>query len=124
VSGKLALTVRTIEEIAKTARTAIRVVGWCFAALALYWIVDALAGRTTSLFVRVVLNVLFDIRFVLLLGTTAAAVVWAIVERKLRQRTILRMHPRIKQLETMIDPGRTTSNLTPKGETNPMDNEP
>jgi hypothetical protein len=121
---KATLTLHAIGEIGKTLRTLIRVAGGSFAALVLYWTVVALAGRTTSLLVRVAINALFDVRFALMLGGAAAAVVWAVLERRLRQRTILRLHPRVKQLETMIDPGRSSSNLTPKGETNPMDIEP
>ncbi len=112
-----------IDETGKTVRTAIRACGWCFAAVVLYWVVNVLAGRTTSLLVQVALNLLFDIRFAVMLGSTGAAVIWALAERRLRQRTIMRLHPRIKYLESILDAGRSTSNLTPKGETNPMDSD-
>ena len=119
-----ALTASRNKEIGKTVRTAFRVFGWCFAVLTFYWIAAALAGHATSLIVRVALNLLVDFRFVLSLLGTAAAGVWAVAERRLRQRTIERLHPRIKQLESLLDLRRSTSNLTPKGDTNPMDDAP
>lgn len=46
---------------------------------------------------------------------------WAYVERFLRQKTVDALQGRIKALELRLDPGRTTSMLTSRGETNPQD---
>ena len=46
---------------------------------------------------------------------------WAIRERRLRRETVARMHGRIKELELLLDPNRTSSQLTTKGMTNPAD---
>lgn len=52
-------------------------------------------------------------------GALGCAYGW--YERKLRQKSVDRLHGRIKHLETDIDPNRTSSGLTTRGETNPRD---
>lgn len=42
-------------------------------------------------------------------------------QNKLRKDTVERLHARIKSLETEIDPGRSSSKLTNRGETRPED---
>jgi hypothetical protein len=85
--------------------------------------VDALAGQTTSVDVAAVLGVFTDLRVTVSLTLAGGAAAWAVVERKLRQRVIVRMHSRIQELEGRLDPGRSSSGLTTKGLTGPADRE-
>lgn len=57
-------------------------------------------------------------------AVTAIAVFWAIVERRLRLRKTEYLQGRLAMLERGIDPGRTTSNLLPNGQTRPEDRIP
>lgn len=47
---------------------------------------------------------------------------WGLLERKLRQDAIKRLHGRSRELESSIDSHRTSSRLTQRGTTNPGDN--
>ncbi len=47
--------------------------------------------------------------------------VWAILERSLRLKKVASMQKHILELEKRLDPNRTSSMLTHKGETNPED---
>lgn len=78
-----------------------------------------LAGKDTLVALNVA--ILGDIKFVVSIGLTGAAGVWAIVERSLRHRKVEYLQSRIKELETTIDKNRTSSKLTTKGKTNPRD---
>ncbi|MCC6139971.1 MAG: hypothetical protein IT389_05060 [Nitrospira sp.] len=51
----------------------------------------------------------------------AALLIWGSVERKLRKDVIQRLHGRIHHLEKQIDPKRTSSQLTPRGDTREVD---
>lgn len=105
------------EEFYKTFRTGIRTLG---VILGIYWgrdIVSALAGQWT----RLDIQLLADLKFALTLTLAGAAAAWACVERWLRHRKVERLQGRIRELETGLDPDRTSSGLTPKGQTHPKD---
>lgn len=75
------------------------------------------AGKVTT--VSFLYQMVFSYRLDLA-ATSAAAAIFLILwrrERGIRRNTVERMHAQIKELETEIDPGRTTSGLTPRGET-------
>jgi hypothetical protein len=110
-----------IQQRYATARTAIKTVGWMIAAYFAYKAVDALSGQTTSVAVSLILNALVDLKFVLSIALTGAACAWAVIERALRHRKVDRMQERLKELETRLDPGRSSSGLTTRGETHPRD---
>lgn len=46
---------------------------------------------------------------------------WAFLERRLRRKKTVELSQRIQKLEATIDPKRTSSKLTPTGETHPGD---
>lgn len=46
---------------------------------------------------------------------------WAILERRLRQSKTVTLTERIAELETRLNPNRTSSGLTPQGLTHPKD---
>lgn len=47
--------------------------------------------------------------------------IWAYLERRLRRKKTAELSGRIQKLEASIDPNRTSSKLTPTGETHPGD---
>jgi len=94
-------------------------IGFCVLQLRLA--VDALAGRTTSVYFDALLSLTAEFRVTILVTLTVAATVWALIERYFRQRMIARMSNRNVKLEAQRDPGRSTSGLTPHGKTNPRD---
>ncbi len=96
-------------------------ISWGFLSLIFYFaylMIDSLAGQETQ--ANIGISMFFDWRSLgILLGAGGIAYGWR--ERRLRQSTVQRLQPRIQELERLLDPGRTTSLLTEKGETNPED---
>lgn len=67
------------------------------------------------------LETIYLIAFAILSILTLSAVGWAFRERALRKHQLEKSQERIVKLERLIDPTRTSSYLTPQGETNPQD---
>ena len=106
-------------EIYATIRTGLR---WAGAAACIFvssYVIEPLAGENTALSIAV--SLLADIKFAVAVSLAGGAVAWAAVERALRHRKTENLQGRIRELETYIDPDRSTSGLTPKGKTNPKD---
>jgi hypothetical protein len=75
-----------------------------------YKAVDSLSGHDT--FVQFALSVVTDLKinkWIYLIAAGCAS--WAVGERRLRQRGMRTLHNRNKELEKLIDPNRTSSNL-------------
>jgi hypothetical protein len=89
----------------------------------MYLSTEVLAGRTTSasIVMTFLASVTVSKALAYILGTSG--IVYGVGERKLRQRTVKRLQSRITKLEAAKDPKRTSSKLTPKGETRPQDRE-
>jgi hypothetical protein len=107
--------------ISSTLQTLIRWgAGVCFAYYG-YRTIEVLAGRSTE--ANIVLNILGNIAFSSTIawtfGVAGAAYGWR--QRKLRGDAVERLQNRIKELESKVDPERTSSNLTVRGDTNPED---
>lgn len=87
----------------------------------LYLIVDSLAGKTTT--TDIALKAITDLKLDrgILYLLTGGTTLWAIGERRLRKKTIKDMAAHTKKLEELIDPNRTSSNLTETGDTHPED---
>lgn len=115
------VTFQRIDQQYKTARTVVRCVVAAFGLWQARYAIEALAGQTTSIYVHTILEVFADLRFYLAFALAGGMAAWAVVERILRQRAIVRLHTRIKELETKADPERSSSGLTEKGQTNPRD---
>jgi hypothetical protein len=79
----------------------------------------ALAGQSTNLVVQMGLKVFSDVRVAVSWAVTGGFGLWAYGERKIRQKRVLQLHARIKELEIAIDPDRSTSRLTPEVKTKP-----
>lgn len=123
ISGKSAerIELYRIDQRYKTFRTFWKCLFGLGAVYYLRDIFSVLAGETTRLAFE--LSVLADVRLVLTIAITltGSAIAWAVLERLLRYRKVEALQDRVKQLELRIDPKRTTSGLTPKGQTNPRD---
>jgi hypothetical protein len=98
----------------RTVRTGIRSIVWIAAFYFAYKAIEAIAGQNTSfsLIVSVILNALFEVKFVCALSLAGAASIWAVAERKLRQRAVSRLVERNSALERLLDPSRSGSGLT------------
>lgn len=82
-----------------------------------------LAGRTTSVsvFGQFITSFAEDNKGKVELILIVNSIGWAITERVFRLIKVEKLQGRIKFLEAKIDPSRTSSELTPKGLTNPGD---
>lgn len=96
--------------------------GLCVISYFGYAAIAALSGKVTlsSIGINFLSNVSVSSSLAWLLG--GGGIIYGLRERKLRQRTVLRMD-RIPELETNIDPDRTSSSLGPGGMTHPRDRE-
>jgi len=83
--------------------------------------VGELAGKDTSVVVRGVLSVFADMKFVVSIALAGCTAAWAIVERGLRHRKVEYLQARVVALEQHLDPNRSSSGLTAKGQTHPVD---
>lgn len=110
-----------IHEKYKTTRTLLKCALTAFA----FWMakdcIVALAGHNTTVIANILVAVVGDFRLELAVVLTGFASLWALIERVIRQQTVKRLHRRISELELTLDPNRTTSHLTKKGQTNPRD---
>ncbi len=86
-----------------------------------YLAIDALAGQKTV--ADIGLNLLSDIKISTAAAWTLAGggILYGRRQRKLKKDTIERLSSRIKDLERRIDPGRTSSQLTERGDTREED---
>jgi hypothetical protein len=89
-----------------------------------YLSVLALAGQHTAADIGI--KLLADVRIseavAWLFGGSGVAYGWR--QRKLRRDTVERIQNRVERFEKQIDPGRSSSELTSRGETRPEDAEP
>jgi len=97
-----------------------------FGALALiarygYLAIEALAGKTTlaSIIVQFLASVKVTQGLAYVIGLSGCA--YGAFQRRLRRTAIARIAARNTERELGIDPGRSSSGLTPRGETNPED---
>lgn len=86
-----------------------------------YLSIDCLSGLKTESNIVFKLITDFHINEVLSYLIGVAGVVYGEVQRRLKLKTIERLQGRKRELEERVDPGRSSSNLLPNGETNPVD---
>ena len=118
---KYAFRVRLVDMIGATVQTSIPWV--CAVAIAgfTYLSIDSLAGRYTLADIGVA--VLADIKISELLAYIfgGGSVLYGLKNRRLKADNVERMAGRIADLEKERDPGRSSSRLTPRGDTRPGD---
>jgi hypothetical protein len=109
------------DQIFRTLRTTIRGaygIVWAYIA---FLMIQSLAGQTTSVLVTILIEAFVNLRFVGVAAVVAALAGWGYGERQIRKRHTDRWHRRVRELEQIIDPNRSTSTLTPRGDTNPRE---
>ena len=102
-------------------QTAIPWVGAVAIAYFLYLSVDSLSGRHT--FADIGFAVLADVKISEAIAYVfgAGGVLYGYKYRRLKGDNVERTAERIAELETRLDPDRSSSRLTPRGETRPED---
>lgn len=81
----------------------------------------AFAGRATDVHVNWVASFFGDVRVTASITLAGIASAWAVMERLARQKVIRRYAPYLEAEERMVDPKRTSSNLTREGRSPPED---
>jgi hypothetical protein len=106
-----------LDVLGSTTQTAIPWASLCFVAYMVFRSVNVLAGKTTfaDLGVNFIGNVKVNEALAWLLAVLFAG--YGLNERRLRRKHIERTAPQIHELESRIDPNRTSSRLTPRGTT-------
>jgi hypothetical protein len=107
--------------VASVLNNLIRWSGICGIFYFVYKAAAAFAGQHTAADLNVWLFGGLDLRTTAPWGVSLFAVVYGLLQRRLRRRNIVRMSARITELEMEVDTGRTSSNLAPHGGTNPLD---
>lgn len=91
----------------------------------IYKIAFVLSGKTTlaSFAMSVAVSILGNDKVMrgIYLVITGGSIAYGVGQRRLRRREIARHTKRPKELETLIDPTRTSSGLTTEGTTRPED---
>lgn len=102
-----------IERIVVNLTWALAVVGGVY--FAIYLPIKVTAGKTATIQYLVSWLADFNVHVALAWSTAAACLWWGWRERKKRLQERAERDERIKQLETHLDPNRTSSNLTVDG---------
>ena len=94
---------------------------WLAIVVVAYKAIDTVAGETTVADLGV--NVVADIRIseAVAYGLGVQGFGYGFKQRKMRKRSIREQSERITDLETQIDPARSSSELTDTGDTRPED---
>ena len=112
---------RTGNAIAAVVVEGIRWTGTCVIAYLGYRCIDSLAGQHTDATFDFSIFAELKPREIVLLAAALLSVGYGRLQKKLRQTTIERLQARIRKDEKKTDPKRSSSDLTPRGETNPED---
>ena len=97
---------------------------WGFFAFLIYQIrlsVDSIAGKTTITSIIMSLGTRVSVTVGLSWAVTALFAIWVFFERRLRKDTTERLSLRVQDLELSLDRRRSSSRLTPRGDTRPED---
>lgn len=107
--------------LATITRELIRWSGLAFIVYQGQQIVATLAGETTT--ANIGINFVTDIRISEAVAWIfgGSGILYGLSRERLRRNTIAKISERNKQLEEIIDPKRTSSHLTERGETRPED---
>lgn len=89
-----------------------------------YWvyrIFEALAGKTTFAYIFANFLASINIQVAIAVSLAITGLGYGIYQKRQRKKTTENLHKRIKELETYFDENRSTSGLTTRGDTNPVD---
>ena len=98
--------------VTDTISTALKCGTIVFLGLFLYWMVAAIAGKETTLGVIASAFIYGHVSSALAWLLAIVASIWAGSERKLRKRKVNELSRKNTQLEQLVDPSRTSSQLT------------
>lgn len=112
---------RMADHGARIMTTGIWAVAVCFCAFYFYKAVDSLAGESTVADIVVAMTGRFDVTKALLTMLAGGGVIYGVRQRKLKADHTERLSNRNAELEQRMDPNRTSSRLTIRGETRPED---
>ena len=112
---------RWVEGVVQVLLSLIRWVAIVLIARYGYLSIASLAGQNTLADIGI--NLLSNIKVSVALAGAAGVggLIYGERQRKLRKNTVERLQGRIRELETEIDPNRSSSNLTHRGDTRPED---
>ncbi len=115
--------VRGSEGIASVLRTGIMWAAIAFIFYQLRLSVEALAGQVTLADIGIGVKLLgnFTISHALAALLSGGGVAYGVSQNRLRKKTVERLQKRNQDLERMIDSKRSSSLLTPRGDTRPED---
>jgi hypothetical protein len=82
---------------------------------------EAFAGKVTATSLIISLGATLSAVIGVSWATTICFAVWVFFERRLRKNTVERLSLRVKEMELQLDRGRSSSQLTPRGDTRPED---
>lgn len=117
-SVKVVLVIKAFDSLGEFARFG----AICFCSYMAFLSVDALSGQQTSAKIELILDFFTkDTKSLLPWLLSAICFVWALWERRLRNKKVESMHDHSQKLEMLLDRNRTSSNLTKRGLTNPED---
>jgi len=122
MSAEKPLSFQIVDRVARLLELSVKAI---VVALIFKWGFDSLAqfaGRDSSIFLSALLDFPMKETFCTLsISIGISGVVYGRVNAKLRYSKVEDMQGHIKSLEVQLDANRTSSNLTPKGQTNPED---
>lgn len=112
---------RAAGSIASVINNVVRWAGCCVIAYFAYRSVDALAGQQTTADIGINLLGKFELSDVFAVLFGGGGLFYGVQQKRLRQSTVERLQGRVRGFEKDKDRDRTSSGLTPRGETNPED---
>ena len=117
----LAVRLRLLDILATVVQLGIPWGALCFIAYMMFRSVDSLAGKTTVASLGA--SFMGDVRINEAVAWILAGLfgLYGLSERHLRRKHIERLAPQINELESRLDPNRTSSRLTARGTTRPED---
>jgi hypothetical protein len=112
---------KTTEQIASVANNLIKWVGVVAVFYFLSRGIDSIAGQNTiaNIAISLVSDLKINQYLAYALGLGGAG--YGVAQRNLRRKTVKRLQGNIVSMEKTIDPGRSSSKLTPEGCTRPED---
>ena len=114
---------KVVDSVTTVVHSLIRYGGVALPFYFMYRVAAVLSGKTTAADIGLNLGGSLTITETVGYGLGLAGMLYGVRERKLRRDKTEYLQERIQKLEKQVDPNRSTSRLTKRGTTNPMDQE-